>query len=385
MVAHTVRCVEWKLRLAGQDRRACQFGVVVLKRSASTNQTAPVFGNALPEGVLVAPGCGVGVLVGLEPVRPYAVSSSAVMIGRWVDSIPASEPWPPRRATFDGLSRAAATLVVVSIEDRQLRYFAPDSVSWQVHREVTVLLGGLRALLMQAIHPLVIAGAKETGFYERNPWKRLERTLRLTYTITFGTKDKAAAAAARINDVHTRVNGIDPETGLTYDALDPQLLLWVHACLLDCALLFERHTVGKLDDADRERFYQEQLLVAEMIRLPRELMPATLAGMYSYMDDVMGSGILRMTEGAEAVADILTHWPEEAEWKPVLKAASWWGFGTLPPPIRDLYGVKWNPAKEAALRANLLLVKATRPLLPAKFRFIEPYNGYMRGDPEWRG
>ena len=61
-----------------------------------------------------------------------------------------------------------------------LGYFGPDSVSWQVHREVTVLFGGARAVLMQAAHPLVIAGARETGFYERNPWKRLQRTLVLT-------------------------------------------------------------------------------------------------------------------------------------------------------------------------------------------------------------
>src|SRR4029453_10898696 len=76
-----------------------------------------------------------------------------------------------------------------------LGYFGPDSVSWRVHREVTVLFGGARAVLMQAAHPLVIAGARETGFYERNPWKRLQRTLVLTYTITFGSKAGARAPA----------------------------------------------------------------------------------------------------------------------------------------------------------------------------------------------
>src|SRR2546429_8114670 len=118
-------------------------------------------------------------------------------------------------------------------------FFGPESVSWHVHREVTVLFGGARAVLMQAAHPLVIAGARETGFYERNPWKRLQRTLMLTYAITFGTKAEARAAAGKINEVHARVKGVDPETGLPYDALDPQLLLWVHACLVESALLFE--------------------------------------------------------------------------------------------------------------------------------------------------
>src|SRR5919206_2170783 len=98
-------------------------------------------------------------------------------------------------------------------EDRaDVGLFGPESVSWQVHREVTVLFGGARALLMHAAHPLVLAGARQTGFYDRNPWKRLERTLHLTYTITFGTKDEALAAAERINDVHRRVRGVDPVT-----------------------------------------------------------------------------------------------------------------------------------------------------------------------------
>src|SRR5439155_11010733 len=96
---------------------------------------------------------------------------------------------------------------------RDAGLFGPGSVSWRVHRETTVLFGGARALLMQPAHPLVIAGARETGFYERNPWKRLERTLQLTYTITFGSRSQAQEAAARINTVHRGVHGTDPVTG----------------------------------------------------------------------------------------------------------------------------------------------------------------------------
>ena len=128
---------------------------------------------------------------------------------------------------------------------RDAGLFGPDSVSWQVNRETVVLFGGARALLMQAAHPLVLAGARQTGFYEHNPWKRLDRTLRLTYTMTFGTMEEALEAVRRINRVHEDIHGIDEVTGLPYEALDPELLLWVHACLVESQLLFERRDLPR--------------------------------------------------------------------------------------------------------------------------------------------
>ena len=146
--------------------------------------------------------------------------------------------------------------------------FGPGSASWQVHRNYTVMLGGARALLMHAAHPLVVAGARQTGMYERDPWRRLERNLRLTFTVVFGTEGEARAAARRIDDVHAGIHGVDPVTGLRYDARDPELLLWVHACLVDSFLAFERWTVGRLDDAGRQRFHEESMVSAELLRLP---------------------------------------------------------------------------------------------------------------------
>ncbi len=203
-----------------------------------------------------------------------------------------------------------------------LGYFGPDSVSWQVHREVTVLFGGARALLMQAAHPLIIAGAGQTGMFERNPWKRLQRTLVLTYTLTFGTKAEADAAAAKINEVHTRINGIDPVTGLHYDALDPNLLLFVHACLVDSALLFEERTVGALDDAGRQRFHEEQMLAAELCLVPRELIPPTVPALRAWLADFEDRGELLVTDNARKVAELFLHPPAEAEWRPVLRGVS---------------------------------------------------------------
>ena len=256
-------------------------------------------------------------------------------------------------------------------------YFGPGSVSWQVHREVTVLFGGARALLMQAAHPLVVAGAAQTGMVDRNPWRRLQRTLILTYALTFGTKAEAQAAADRINEIHARINGIDPVTGLRYDALDPELLLYVHACLVDSALLFERLTVGRLDERGRQRFHEEQMLAAELCLVPRSLIPPTVPELRSWLAGVAASGILQVTDEAKRVADLFLDPPREAEWRPVLAAVSRLAFGTLPAPLQRAYGFPTTRRRRAAVRAGLAAARVLRPVLPPKYRFIAPYN-------EWR-
>jgi uncharacterized protein (DUF2236 family) len=253
-----------------------------------------------------------------------------------------------------------------------LGLFGPGSVSWRVHRETTVLFGGARALLMQAAHPLVIAGARESGFYEHNPWKRLERTLMLTYAITFGTRSEALRAAERINEVHRRVHGVDPVTGMPYDAFDPDLLLWVHACLVDSALLFERRTVGRLTDSDRQRFHEEQMAAAELLELPRGRIPPTVPRLRAYIQDVVAGDTLRVTEAALRVANLFRRPPPDAEWRPVLRAVAWWAFGTLPPKLRAMYGVRWGRLHDLRLGASLAVLKTARPAIPRRYRWIVP-------------
>ena len=99
-------------------------------------------------------------------------------------------------------------------------YFGPNSMMWKVNQEITVLFGGARALLMHAAHPLIAAGARQTSFYQRDPWKRLIRTLSLQNSVTFGTKEEADQSALRINKLHEVIKGKDSITGGIYDALD---------------------------------------------------------------------------------------------------------------------------------------------------------------------
>jgi uncharacterized protein (DUF2236 family) len=250
--------------------------------------------------------------------------------------------------------------------------FGPESVSWQVHGETTVLFGGARALLMQAAHPLLMASARDTGFYKKNPWQRLERTLQLTYAMTFGTVEEATRAADHINEVHRLVRGVDEVTGLPYDAFDPDLLLWVHACLVDSALLFERLTVGRLDDEGRQRFHQEQMVVAQMLGLASERIPPTVPDLSEYIDTMVRSRELQVTDAAREFLTLFADPPREATWRPVLRLVAWWAFATLPPSLAEQYGKRHSLLRTTGLRASVRALRLLRPALPVRFRRILP-------------
>jgi uncharacterized protein (DUF2236 family) len=262
--------------------------------------------------------------------------------------------------------------------------FGPRSVSWQVLREASVMVGGVRALLMHSAHPLVVAGARQTGMYTRDPWRRLERTLRQTFTVVFGTQAEALAASKRIDDVHGAIKGTDPVTGLAYDARDPELLLWVHACLVQSFLLFERLTVGRLDDAGRQAFHQEQMVSAELLRLPPERIPATVAGLDGYVQEVVAGGVLRLTDGARTVAELIRDPPDQVPRRWLWRVVSFLAFGTLPPALRELYGVDHGTLDELGRRALCAGMRLDRPVMPPRWRFIAPAilaGARLRGEP----
>jgi uncharacterized protein (DUF2236 family) len=262
--------------------------------------------------------------------------------------------------------------------------FGPDSVSWRVLREATVMIGGVRALLLHAAHPLVVAGARQTGMYERDPWRRLERTLRLTFTVVFGTEQEARAAAGRIDEVHGRIHGVDPVTGMRYDARDPELLLWVHASLVTSFLLFERLTIGRLDDRGRQAFHEEQLRAVAPLRLHRDRVPPTIQGLQAYVDGVVAGGVLRRTDGTASVAALVGDPPAQVPRRRLWRIVSFLAFATLPPPVRALYGVEHGRLDELRLRALCAGMRLDRPIMPPRLRFIAPAilaGARLRGEP----
>src|SRR5712664_3069548 len=133
--------------------------------------------------------------------------------------------------------------------------FEEDSITRRVNRENILLLGGGRALLMQLAHPKVAAGVDDHSDFRTRPVRRLRRTVLMTMAIVFAEREPALAAPRAANQVHARVRGEE------YRALDPDLLLWVHATLVDSALVTYETFVQRLAVSDREDFYQESKLL----------------------------------------------------------------------------------------------------------------------------
>jgi len=252
-------------------------------------------------------------------------------------------------------------------------YFGPQSMMWKVNKEITVLFGGARALLMHAAHPLIAAGARQTSFYQRDPWKRLIRTLSLQNSLTFGTKQEADESANRINKLHEVIKGKDEVSGGIYDALDHEQLLWVHACLQISSIYFYELTVKKLTDEEKNQYHLENIKAAEMCLVDRNIIPDTHDGLKDWViEKSRQKNYLMSTDVAEDVKDIIEGGPVPGHIKPVWPFIAFTAFNTLPSEFKKIYGINESKTKNLILAFNLKLLKITRPFLPPFFRLIAP-------------
>ena len=252
-------------------------------------------------------------------------------------------------------------------------YFGPNSMMWKVNKEITVLFGGARALLMHAAHPLIAAGARQTSFYQRDPWKRLIRTLSLQNSVTFGTKKEADESAHRINKLHEVIKGTDEITGDIYDALDHEQLLWVHACLQISSIYFYEKTVKKLTDDEKNQYHKENMLSAELVLVNIKEMPQTHEGLRDWVIEKSKTDkYLLYTDVAKDVQEIIAGGPVPTHIKPIWPFIAFTAFNTLPQEFKEIYGVKDSKFKSFILSFNLAFLKYSRPFLPPFFRLIAP-------------
>ena len=255
-------------------------------------------------------------------------------------------------------------------------YFSDESLLRVVHREQVVAFSGPRALLMQAAHPVAFEGFFAQSASLEEPYERLARTARVLDTIGFGSREGADHATARVRALHAKVRGELPRpagrfpAGTPYAADDPQLLLWILACLADSALVvFERY-VRRLSAADRDSYWRDYRVIGNLFGLEDSQMPAGYSDLAEYLREMVSGPDICVTDAArELGVRIVLRPPVPLAARPLLELVNFITIGLLPPRIRRAYKLRWDPARELALRGGTKYARhLVVPLLPERLR-----------------
>jgi uncharacterized protein (DUF2236 family) len=249
--------------------------------------------------------------------------------------------------------------------------FGPGSMTWRVHADPVFAIGGVRALILQALHPLTMAAVAQQRGFEDDFWGRLDRTGMYVATLTFSPEAKARRTAARIRGIHRRLHGTDPDTGETFRLDRPDLLLWVHCCEVESFLTTARRSGAPISDRDADEYLREQVLAAELVGIPTELVPTSMAEMTQYFRDVRPE--LRLTDAARRGVRVLAVPPMPKRVRLLTPARPAWAglagvaFALLPPWARRLYRLPGLPTTDLAATGVLRAVRAGVTALPERW------------------
>jgi uncharacterized protein (DUF2236 family) len=260
-------------------------------------------------------------------------------------------------------------------------YFGVESMVWRIHRERAVALSGPRALLMQAAHPLAVAGLLSHSSALDEPYERLARTAQTLNTIVFGSRSEADRVAARVRSMHRAVSGRLPSAvgpypaGTRYRADDPRLLLWVLFTLVDSALVVYRRYVGSLSAQEEAVYWGEYKLIGELFGLRQEEMPTGIEDLDRYRRRMLEGDELAVTDWARRRARQIVFEPPVARAaRPVLETVNFITIALLPDRIRREYGFSSLPpiaVRKLLVRGGAEYVKrGVLPLLPARLRLL---------------
>ncbi|GIJ48502.1 hypothetical protein Val02_53880 [Virgisporangium aliadipatigenens] len=237
--------------------------------------------------------------------------------------------------------------------------YGPGSVTWKVHDEPILFVAGLRALILQSLHPRAIAGVAQNSDYKSRPAHRLEQTSDYVITMIYGTTPEAQRAAARVRGIHSRMRAHDLFTGEEFRLDEPELLRWVHVTEVESFLTVARRAGVRLTDAEADRYFDEQRRGAALLGLDPETVPGSVAEVERYYADMQPR--LAMTKEAADTLFFLT-WPPmpfKLGWTPVRAAylgVASLAIGLLPAWARRFYGLPGIEAADpaASLSARML-------------------------------
>jgi uncharacterized protein (DUF2236 family) len=243
--------------------------------------------------------------------------------------------------------------------------FGPDSVTWRVHMEPVLWVGGFRALLLQSLHPRVMRGTFQNSalFDPRRARSRFQRTVEFVGVRTFGARAEVEAAGARVRRLHAALRGYDPDTGTTFRIDEPSLLLWVHCAEID-SYADVGHRAGIIDNAETEQYLAESVRAASVIGL--ESAPASRAQMSAYMARMRPA--LALTDEARlAVGNMFApRGRAPTTTRLAIPAIASLAMATLPRWARRMYGLPGLPTTDLAATLALRGLRIATHMLPPR-------------------
>jgi len=248
----------------------------------------------------------------------------------------------------------------------------PGSVTWKLNREIAVVAGWGRAILLQLAHPAVAAGVHQHSSFRgslRASCRRLRSTVGAMLGLTFGDVEQVIAVAAGINAVHDRVSGpVGEGRGGRYSAHDADLQRWVHATLVQSIPLTYELLVGPLTARERDRYCAEAAIMEPLMGMPAGFLPRDAAHVDAYLQETLSSGTLVVTDTSRALARAVLYPPRwHAAWL-VFRPMQLLTIGTLPPSLRQAYGFEWHARDQRALDRWIAVLRIVRRVLPPMVR-----------------
>lgn len=226
------------------------------------------------------------------------------------------------------------------------RWFATDSAIARVHGDASMFVGGLRALLLQSLHPLAMAAVAAHSGYRGDPWGRLARTSTFLAVTTFGTVEHAQQAIDVVRSVHVRVRGTASD-GRPYAADDPWLLRWVHVAEADSFLAaHQRYGERPLDAAGCDEYLAQAATIAD--RLGAVDPPRSRAGLARAFEDFRPQ-LARTTESDDVARFLLSEPPLPFLARGPYAALGAASVASLPPWSRRMIPVRWPMRGESVL------------------------------------
>lgn len=251
-------------------------------------------------------------------------------------------------------------------------FFRRDCQIWRVHRELVLLLAGGRALLLQLAHPKIAAGVAEHSRFQNDPLARLYRTMSAMWSIVFDPRDEAKAALQSVERRHTQVHGLVREDepaygGASYDALDQDLLLWVHVTLIDSALVAYTRFVAPLAPPEMIAYYEDAKKFAALFGIKQEMIPDSLEAFDAYVKRMLLGGEIAVGPTAKRLSrDVL--YPRPWIFRPGGPLFRFITAGILPESLRTDYELLWNARREKILVVFAGMIRGLLPLIPSLLR-----------------